>query len=230
MHTFYGPQVEMGEGKARSFITTSDKGIPREMGIELTADALKGLPTDPKDFAAAFFPLPLHHKAKELTAFDHIGINWNVHGHEPEHVYDVPHFDFHFYKITLDEQLAIPPYEIAPAGFDNLPAPEYMPAQYVAGDGGVPQMGKHWVDVLSPELNGAPFTYTMIYGSYAGKTTFVEPMITMAIIQSGATYHIPYRQPQTFSPANKYYPTQYNIYMNTETRKHYITLTHFEWR
>ncbi len=229
MHTFYGPLVQMGDGKARSFITTTDHGLPQEMGIEMTDGALKGLPTDPKDFAAAFFPLPLHHKAQELTAYDHIGINWNVLGHEPEHVYDVPHFDFHFYKITLEQQLAIPPYDLAPAAFDNLPAPEYMPSNYVATPQGVPQMGKHWSDILSPEFHGTPFTYTMVYGSYAGKNTFLEPMITLSILQSGVAYHIPYRQPELFSPSNKYYPTEYNIYMNNETGKHYVTLSHFVW-
>ncbi|MEO6290303.1 MAG: hypothetical protein ABIO76_10295 [Ginsengibacter sp.] len=229
-NTFYGPQVEMGDGKARSFIVITKKGLPHEMGIELTDGALKGLPEDPEDFAAAFFALPLHQKAQELTTFDHIGINWNIHGHEPPHVYDIPHFDFHFYQITLQEQMAIPPYDVAPADFDNLPAPEYVPSMYLATDGGVPQMGKHWVDLLSPELNGDPFTYTMIYGSYAGKNTFVEPMITLETIKSGMEYHIPYRQPQLFSPNHKYYPSQYNIYMNPVTGKHYITLSDFVWR
>lgn len=229
-HTFYGSQVKMGEGKARSFITITGKGLPHEMGIELTDGALNGLPEDPEDFAAAFFALPLHQKAQELTPFDHIGINWNVHGHEPPHVYDIPHFDFHFYQITLQEQLAIPPYPLASADFDNLPAPAYMPSMYLATAEGVPQMGKHWVDLLSPELNGSPFTYTMIYGSYAGRNTFVEPMITLETIKSGMEYHIPYRQPELFSPNHKYYPSQYNIYMNTSTGKHYITLTDFVWR
>lgn len=229
MFTFYGSQVSMGDGHARSFITTNNRGIPQEIGIEMTDGALQGLPTDPKDFAASFFPLPLHKKAKELTAFNHIGINWNVHGHEPEHIYDVPHFDFHFYEITLDEQLAIPPYEIAPAAFDIFPAPEYMPANYVAGPGGVPQMGKHWSDILSPEFHGSPFTYTLVYGSYAGRNTFIEPMITLAILQSGISYEIPYRQPELFSPSNKYYPSQYNIYKNNATGMHYVTLSHFTW-
>jgi hypothetical protein len=101
---------------------------------------------------------------------------------------------------------------------------------YVALPGGVPQMGKHWGDVLSPELNGSPFTYTMTYGSYAGKNTFLEPMITLAILKSGVGYHIPFRQPELFSATAKYYPTQYNIYMNTGTEKHYVTLSEFVLR
>ncbi len=225
---FYGPQVKMGDGKARSFLKMS-KGMPEELGIEMTEGCLKGLPEDPEDFANSFFPLPLHKKALELTPFDHIGINWNVHGHEPEHVYDVPHFDFHFYKITLQEQLAIPPYEVAPADFDNLPAAEYMPSMYLALPGGVPQMGKHWADLLSPELHGSPFNYTIIYGSYQGKNTFLEPMITLDILKSGAGYHVPFRQPEKFSE-HRFYPTQYNIYMNTGTNKHYVTLSEFVWR
>jgi hypothetical protein len=187
---------------------------------------LYGLPQDPKDFAAATFVLPLHQKARDITPIDHIVINWNVHGHEPEHVFDVPHFDFHFYMITLADQLAIPPYEVAPAGFENLPPHANWPDLYFPTAGGVPQMGKHWIDgAFAP-----PFSKTFIYGSYNGRFTFLEPMITRDYLLQGTTSSTAYRQLHVFDPANKYYPKQYNIYKNTATSKHYITLSNFAWR
>ena len=126
-NTFFGPTVQMGDGRARSWanITHDDKML--EVGVEMTSGALTGLPEHPEDFAASIFVIPLHQKAKALTAFDHIVVNWNVHGHEPDHVFDVTHFDFHFYKISVDERLAIPPYEIAPAMFDADPPTANMP-------------------------------------------------------------------------------------------------------
>ena len=126
-NTFFGPTVQMGDGRARSWanITHDDKML--EVGVEMTSGALTGLPEHPEDFAASTFVLSLHQKAKALTAFDHIVVNWNGHGHEPDHVFDVTHFDFHFYKISLDERLAIPPYEIAPAMFDADPPTANMP-------------------------------------------------------------------------------------------------------
>ncbi len=50
--------------------------------------------------------------------------------------------------------------------------------------GGVPQMGAHWVDVTSPELNGSTFAQTFIYGSYDGQVNFYEPMITLDFLKN----------------------------------------------
>jgi hypothetical protein len=161
-NTFYGPAVQMGNGHARSWINISrGDNKPLAIGIELTEKTMDGLTDDAMDMAASTFVLPLHQKAQAVTPFDHIVINWNPHGHEPEHIYDVPHFDMHFYKISIEEQMSITgiPTAAPPAG--------YLPASYVIQGATVPQMGTHWLDPHSPELppTMAPFTYTMIYGS-----------------------------------------------------------------
>ncbi len=223
-NTFYGPEVQMGNGHARSWINVTHDNKALAIAVEMTSGALENLPQDPNDFEAATFVLPLHPTAKDLMPYDHITINWNVHGHEPPGLYDLPHFDFHFYKISIAEQLAIPPYEIAPALFDNEPPAGYIPPLYFKGPGGVPQMGAHWVDLLSPEFNGQIFTQTFIYGSYNGEVTFYEPMITMAVIQSGATIHKDIRQPLYFSPTNKYYATRYSIWKDETNNRHYMSL------
>jgi hypothetical protein len=145
-------------------------------------------------------------------------------------VYDLPHFDFHFYKITVDQQMAIPPYEVAPAGFDNYPAPEYFPPAYFNPGGGVPQMGAHWIDVLSPEFHGVPFTHTFIYGSYNGKVTFEEPMITLETIQNTDYLEKEIRQPQKFDPLNTNYPTGYKIWKDDKHGRHYVALYNFVWQ
>lgn len=230
-NTFYGPQVQMGKGHSRSWINISHDGKPLAIGIEMTNGALNGLPQDPANFAAATFIFPLHQKAKKLTPFDHIVINWNVHGHEPQHVYDIPHFDFHFYKISLADQLAIPPYSTASAAaFDNDPPPGYMPSLYLHTPGGVPQMGAHWIDLLSPEFHGQLFTHTFIYGSYNGHVIFEEPMITLATLVSGNTIHNDFRQPEHFDPDNTYYPTRYNIWQDNTNNRHYVSLDNMVWR
>jgi hypothetical protein len=229
-NTFYGPVVQMGNGRARSWINVSHNNEALAIGVEMTHGALENLPGDPDDFEEASFLLPLHLKAKQLTAYDHIFINWNVHGHEPPGIYDVPHFDFHFYKMTLAEQMAIPPYNVAPLLFDTDPPAGYMPGLYFHGPGGVPQMGAHWVDLLTPELYGQPFTHTLIYGTYNGKVTFHEPMVTLATISGGATIHKEIRQPLYFSPTNKYYPTRYSIWQDNSTNNHYLSLDEMVWR
>ncbi len=226
VNTFKGPEVSIGNGKGRSWISINHAGLPQEIGIELTQGALSGLPSDPMDFAAATYILPLHQKAKAATLFDHITINWNVHGHEPEHVFDVPHFDFHFYMISLQARLAIPPYEVATAPFDLLPPPATWPDNFVPTPGGVPQMGKHWASILFVP----PFSKTMIYGSYAGAFTFVEPMITQQFLMSGASFQEEFGRVKYDHQVNAFVPGQYNIYYDGRTQKHYITLSKFVWK
>lgn len=229
-NTFYGPEQQMGNGHVRSWINISHDGKPLAIGIEMTDGALQGLTQDPNNFAASTFELSLHQKAKSTTPFDHIVIDWNPQGHEPAQ-YQVPHFDFHFYKISQAAQMAIPPYTTNSAAlFDLNPPTGYMPTQYWHTPGGVPQMGAHWVDLLSPEFHGQPFTYTFIYGSFDGHVIFDEPMITMAILQSGVTVHSNFRQPQFFDPTNTYYPTRLNIWKNPTNMRHYVSLDLMVWR
>jgi hypothetical protein len=223
-NTFYGPAIQIGDGHMRSWVNIDHTGKPSAIGVEITGEALVNLPHDVESFSEVSFILPLHQKAKDLTPYDHLEIDWNEHGHEPPGIYDLAHFDFHFYMMTLSEQMAIPPYEEAPALFDNLPPSEYLPSFYFRGPGGVPQMGVHWVDLLSPEFNGQLFTSTVLYGTYDGRVTFLEPMITMDVIQSGTTVHKQIRQPQRFSPENKYYPTELAIWRDASTGRHYVSL------
>jgi hypothetical protein len=222
-NTFYGPQVQVGDGKARSFYTVSHTGVPQELGIEMTAGSLSGLPED-HDLSA--FVLPLHQKALQATPFDHIVINWNEHGHPPFEVFGAQHFDFHFYTISVAQQMAIPAF--TPMADDIVPAQQYWPAGFIPLPGGEPQMGKHWLDVLHPVAPGT-FTHTMIYGSYNGSFIFVEPMITRAFLQSGADVSVPYGQPAQVQRTGLYYPTVYNI-RDDASGKHYITLSDFVLR
>lgn len=154
--------------------------------------------------------VPFHPKALASTPFNHIGLGWNPHGHEPEFIYGLAHFDFHFYLSTPEEVDAIPPYEVDSSKFKNWPAPAYFPANYVNFGGGVPKMGCHWLDITSPELSGQTFTQTFIYGSYDGKVTFYEPMITEAFILANPSFERSIPQPAKVQKTG-YYPTKMKI-------------------
>ena len=73
-NTYYGPQVHIGNGKARSFFTISHTDVPQELGIEMTDGIFSGIP---EDHSLASFVLPLHQKALQATPFEHIYLNWN---------------------------------------------------------------------------------------------------------------------------------------------------------
>ena len=229
-NTFYGATAQIGDGHMRSWVNISREGMALAIGVEMTDKALDNLPHDVASSAEASFILPLHQKAKELTPYDHIEVDWNEYGHEPPGIYDLPHFDFHFYMISLADQLAIPAYVDAPELFDNLPPSEYLPPLYFRGPGGIPEMGVHWVDLLSPEFSGQIFTSSFLYGTYNGKVTFHEPMVTMEVIRNGSTIHKPIRQPQLFSPQDRFYPTQLSIWEDVTTEKHFVSLNNMVLR
>jgi hypothetical protein len=226
-NTFYGPVVQMGDGHLRSWINiTRSDNKPLAIGIEFTGKSMYNLPQDHMNHMANTFVLTLHQKAKAITAFDHITINWEPMGHEPPGIYDVPHFDMHFYKISVADQMMITPVP------GPVPAAGYLPAAYVIQGATVPQMGTHWLNPASPELPPTlqPFTYTFIYGTNNGHVHFYEPMITRAFLLSGTGVSKAFPTPTRFAPQNKYYPSVYRIWKNNENERHYVALTDFTWQ
>ena len=97
--TYDGPAVAVGQGQARAFVTRDAYGKPLTLGIRLDEAALSGLPAEPPAGAeGTAYTLALPAEAAGM-GYDHIVVDWNPHGHVPPGVYDVPHFDFHFYLI-----------------------------------------------------------------------------------------------------------------------------------
>jgi len=160
----YGPEQALGNGSARVFLKLGPDKQPTSLGVSISEAAMASLPMTPKapSPSAATLILALPAEAK-ITGFDHVMLDWNPSGHEPEHVYTLPHFDFHFYSATEAEQMAIMP---TAADFEQrasrIPdaqyAPQgYMPAHLLANTPAtaatVPMMGLHW-------LNGSARSYT----------------------------------------------------------------------
>jgi hypothetical protein len=69
----------------------------------------------------------------------------------------------------------------------------------------------------------------MILGTYNGTFNFIEPMATLAYLQSGQSVSKDYSQPQKFAKAG-YYPTKYNIWKDERTGHHFVSLSDFVWR
>ncbi|MEZ0485708.1 DUF5602 domain-containing protein [Fibrella aquatica] len=209
---FYGPTLQMGTGTARTWLKVDTQGNPTSIGFTMTKEALASMPSI-KTVTAFMLALPDEATAK--TPFKHVMIDWNPQGHEPAGIYDVPHFDFHFYMQPMNEVMAIPPYEQAPAKFDNVPAAVYLPVDFAKGPGGVPGMGAHWSDVTSPEFKGQAFTETFVFGSYDGKVTFWEQMVTLSYLKTNPKLDKAIRQPAQFQTPG-YYPTRYSITTNAD--------------
>lgn len=218
-NTFKGPEVKVGNGYARTFLTRSHTGVPQELGVIFTDEALSGLPATNTPYVLEF-----HHKATESTPFTHVALGWSAHGHPlPEGAFITPHFDVRFFMMSLEERLAIP---APPApGFSVLPPTGFMPANYFP-DAPALQVGRHWTD--KSFIAGVPVNHTMILGSYDGAFTFVSPIVVVTELAQGTSVSLPYSQPQFFAK-HGYYPTQYNIYEDRK-KQHYVTLSNFVWR
>jgi hypothetical protein len=261
----YGPAVKVGNGIARTYVVLGKvyPAVPLEVGVALSEKALEGLPA-PMPMAPGagngyehldshVYDLSL--PAKNPTPYKFVEFDWNPGGHEPPGVYNVPHFDFHFYTVDKAVRDAIDPALLGEAQFraksGNLPSePERTPFfQALAAPGtpimAVPRMGTHWVDVRTPELQGLlgnpngyrPFTTTFIRGSWDGRFIFDEPMITRAFIlgrktataaaQRDSVISLPLAQRR--SPAG-YYPGAYRITYDAKAKEYRIALTQLAWR
>jgi Domain of unknown function (DUF5602) len=220
----YGSEIQVGNGNARSFFEPDSDGHPKAIGIAMDEAALDNLPGH-----ETFFLLPVPEEVRQATPYSHISLDWNPHGHGPAPIYDKPHFDMHFYMIDEGEKNSI---DTTKPELNILPDSFLMPSFYVPEPGGIPKMGKHWVDITSPELNPvnpAPFTTTFIYGSYNGKVIFHEPMITRAYLLSKPDTTISIRQPVAFAQPG-HYPTKYQITFDNAKKQWRIILKGFEHR
>ena len=223
----YGPTVTVGAGSARSFVAADASGKPTEIGVALTETALTGLPATPVFGTMYELALPGSSSAASQLPFDHLSFDWNPNGHEPAGVYTTPHFDTHFYMIPSAVQHAI--IFDDPKG-DILPDAAKLPAGYitppnVAPGRTVPMMGRHWVDPSSPEYAvGGTFTNTLIYGTYDGHVTFIEPMFTKALLVPGVSIDQAIKQPTTYEVTGKYFPTRYTIRYDATTKEYLISL------
>lgn len=262
----YGPAQPVGNGIVRTYVIVNeqDPTLPVEVGVAMSEGLMNNLPApaaaaigDMKgmDHASMAAAMNMHMYLLDLpsqnpTPYKFVQFDWNPVGHEPAGVYDLPHFDFHFYTVPLSVRNSIVPtdpnYATKAASFpaQNLRAPFYIdaatPAQITPAMATVPEMGLHWLDVRSPELQGMaghpeafqPFTKTFIYGSWDGQFIFDEPMITRAYLMakhdatdpSVRDELIPISTAAHYSPAG-YYPNAYRITYDPQAREYRVALT-----
>ncbi|MCC6731025.1 MAG: DUF5602 domain-containing protein [Chthonomonadales bacterium] len=228
--TYTGEARRMGNGVAYTWVTLNEKGKPSSVGVTFTETALEGLPAvPPKGMIGTEYMLSLPRQA-DKTPFSHAVVNWNPNGHVPAGIYDVPHFDVHFYAIAPAKR-----YQITAVGKDlarcRKPVPAgYMAAGYIYAPGAEErEMGAHWVDAAAPELHGQRFTKTFVYGSYDGKVIFYEPMLTKAWIETRPEFSEPIKLPTTYSRSD-FYPTSYSVRYDEARREYTVALEGMTWR
>ncbi|MFJ6216795.1 hypothetical protein ACIQGZ_26220 [Streptomyces sp. NPDC092296] len=256
----YGAPSSLGNGTLRTFAQLDSAQKPLAIGIVFPKPTLQNLPTTMTDQHHCYdvdgngqidehtecmggheFPLPL---PGALTSAPGVPYKWalvnfNLMGHGPEGIYDVQHFDFHFYiqpKAERDQiragscGLVMNCDDFATA---TKPVPaQYMPPDYISNGTAEVAMGNHLVDQTSPEWHNVLFTKTFIYGAYDSKISFLEPMITKAYfdgLSSGSNTNgcFPIKQPQSFEVAG-WYPQDYCIRYRANRDDYTVSMENFK--
>ncbi len=226
--TFYANDIQLGDGTGRTWVTLDDDGNPTAIGMTMSAGTLENLPDEDMSWN---IEMPAEASA---TVFKHVFFNWNPHGHDPQGVFNRPHFDFHFYLTSQAEREAIKGDGSDADKIENLPGQDFIPPNYepdfVPGVGyiGIPQMGLHWTDRSNPAFQGN-FEEILIWGSYDGKFTFIEPMITTEFLATSPNFSHNMALPTSYDYSG-YYPTTYSVATDAETGDITLTLGNMEMR
>ena len=221
--TYTSDKVTLHGGKIWSSAQVSKDGKPEEVSIVLDDATLNSVPLgQPSDHFTHANNLMIPVPGKSGSPFKFVMVNWNSSGHEPDSIYGLPHFDFHFYTTPQDEVMKY----TDSVKLRTTPAQEYVPSNHVAVHP-LPMMGNHFIDVTSPELNRQKFTQTFIYGSYDSKVVFYEPMITLNFLKSQQEFERELPQPAKFQTAG-YYPTKLKIKKRNGTTE--VKLSDFMYR
>jgi hypothetical protein len=223
----FGEVRQMGNGAAWSWVQLDSRGNPSSLGITFTETALSGLDEDPSIHTMEYeLSLP----KQKVRPYTHIVVNWNPRGHVPPGIYDVPHFDFHFYFMAPSERVKITAKGDDIARSDRKLPAQYVPEGYILPKGTQePRMGSHWIDPGSPEFHNKPFTKTFIYGSYNGEVTFLEPMAAKSFLETKPDVTERIKLPVAYKK-HGYYPTGYRIRYDPVRKEYSVSLDGLTYR
>lgn len=232
----YNVPAPLGSGTVKTYVTLAQRDqqnrgrrAPVEIGVEIPASVMNGLPSKPVALAIDF---PV---AARDTPFQYMMLDWNPEEHPPSDIYDKPHFDFHFYIQDFEEVLDIKPGPCSGLDCEDYaqavkPVPaQYKPVDYIDTGEVVPYMGNHLIDPASPEFTGQPFTRTWIYGAYDGEITFYEPMITRQSMMEQPNGCTVLKLPAAYRESG-YYPLRYCTEFDAKQKVYKVFLTDFVYR
>jgi len=219
--TVYGPAVPIGDGIGRAWVVEDASGKPTAVGIMLSEAALNSLPEMNEEYILTFDP------SSATDFYKFVCLNWSAKGHIPINVYDISHFDIHFYTIEQSERMMIG--SNGSAEIIVAPTTKYIPSSYELLIGGAPTMGAHWFDVIGPEFNGTTFDKTFIWGSNNGQFVFWEPMITHDYLLSHSNSETALRQPAAFQK-DGWYPKSYTVNYSSSPNQYMIALSNLTFQ
>ena len=171
--------------------------------------------------------VPLPAEARVDLGIDHLGINWEAHGHPPG-PFMAPHFDFHFYNLTPEDVRSIDcADERKPS---KVPSGHSLPDIDIPGMGVlvglcVPNMGMHaMTDAL---IEGSEsFDASLVLGYYGGEPAFFEPMISRERLLERTDFELSVPTIEGL-PNGVRYPTRFRAEYDAEKKQYRMVFTGF---
>ena len=256
-HPVLGAPANLGEGTVSAYADFDDSGAPAAIGVVFSANALGSLPSG-SDLHHCFdrngdgvvdeasectlchervLQLPSKASTRSDMPFKWSLVNWNPEGHIPPGVYDLPHFDIHFYMDPIEDIFAI---QAGPCGVEFIRCdqlelalkplpPNYRHPDFQDVGAAAPAMGNHLIDPTAPEFHGEAFTRTWIYGKYDGRVIFYEEMLTLEYILSRPNECSSIKSPEAVALSG-YYPTESCVRHNAQTDEYTVSVEEFVLR
>lgn len=202
---------------AKPFVQRDAKNALVAIGLTIPAATVKATP---KKRSEAPFPMT------GAGLVQSANLQWHPTGHEPEHVYDVPHFDVHFYTITEKVRGSIVP---GSSLAKVMPAKAILPPGSILAPGYVPGMGMHDIPASQPEFNHGKFSVSPIIGYWNGELAFFEVMFTKTWLLQNQDKTGPFPQPASVHQ-HGLYPTRYAVHYDKAANAYQVSLTDFRNR
>jgi hypothetical protein len=239
--TILGDRKDIGKGSLWTWLKVdAETKVPVSLGVSITDAGLDGLPGDDQPAQKDSLRLklidgsPYHNfeyellfpKEANVTAYSHMGFNWNPEGHGPlPDVFFRPHFDVHFYMATPEYRHSIKNEDLLDLKILNIEPPrDFLPVNYErAPNTSEPRMGTHYADMTSDQLLPGKFKNIFLFGVHNGNILFWEPMLTREYLRSKPEFHAELPQPKAY-PVSGYYPTSYSVVYDSDRKQYDISL------
>lgn len=208
---------------------TTQGGEAIELGASIPLGLIESVPADaemvwpPEQMGTVALP----DEARRALGIDHLGINWEAHGHPPAS-FLTPHFDFHFYTVTEAE--------VASIDCTDVSKPSRLPTGYALPDIDVPGMGL-FVGLCVPRMGmhamvegeveeTAAFDASMMLGYYGGAPIFFEPMISRDQLLERSDFALPVPLVAGL-PAGVRYPTKFRAKFDAAEEQYRLIMSGF---
>jgi hypothetical protein len=226
----YGDSVSLSGATLATWAKVLPQGRVTEVGLTLPLAIVENPPSEPGPGPDGQWVLNFPGVVQQSTYFNHLEFGWNPHGHEPDGVFDVPHFDFHFEGVPLQTILNIGfGADLGGGLFGDpvVPSPERMPAGYVYPGqlALVPFMGVH---AFRPDdiVPSDQFTKIVLAGFYNNNLLFIEPMITQEFLLRRQSFSLNVPRPAVLGRSTLY-PARFEATYDKKADAYYFVYSDF---